>query len=88
MRLYICEIYMLLAKVRHGTQVRITSYEGGEGVERKLRQLGMNPGEVAYVRRQAPFGGPILVEVNGRTIAVGRGIAEKIQVEKEFSECD
>lgn len=75
---------MLLAKVRHGNQVRIISYEGGEGVERKLRQLGLNPGEVVYVRRQAPFGGPILVEVNGRTIAVGHGIAAKITVENEI----
>jgi Fe2+ transport system protein FeoA len=79
---------MLLAKVKHGTQVRILSYEGGEGVERKLRQLGLNPGEVVYVRRQAPFGGPILVEVTGRTIAVGRGIAARINVEKEIPECD
>jgi len=79
---------MLLAKVKHGTQVRILSYEGGEGVERKLRQLGLNPGEVVYVRRQAPFGGPILVEVMGRTIAIGRGIAARINVEKEIPECD
>jgi ferrous iron transport protein A len=79
---------MLLAKVRHGTQVRIISYEGGGGVERKLRQLGLNPGEVVYVRRKAPFGGPILVEFGGRTIALGRRIAAKINVEKETPECD
>lgn len=79
---------MRLANARYGTQVRIISYNGGEGIERKLRQLGLNPGELVYVRRQAPFGGPILVEVNGRTIAVGRGIAGKITVEKESPECD
>lgn len=79
---------MRLANARHGTRVRIISYDGGEGIERKLRQLGLNPGELVHVRRQAPFRGPILVEVNGRTIAVGRGIAAKITVEKESTECD
>jgi len=79
---------MLLAQVRHGTQVRIISYERGGGVERKLRQLGLNPGEVVCVRRKAPFGGPILVEFEGRTIALGRRIAAKINVEKETPECD
>ena len=35
------------------------------------------------VVRMAPLGGPILIEVNGREIALGREIAEKILVELE-----
>jgi Fe2+ transport system protein FeoA len=33
------------------------------------------------VVRVAPLGGPLLVEVNGREIALGRAVAEKILVE-------
>ena len=52
-------------------------------MELKLRQLGLLPGDLARVMRHAPFGGPIMIEVNGRTIALGKGVAAKIAVELE-----
>jgi len=36
------------------------------------------PGDRVRVLRAAPLGGPLLVEVNGREIAIGRGVAENI----------
>lgn len=47
----------------------------------KLRQYGLFIGDEARVLRLAPFEGPILLEVNGREIALGRGIAVRIMVE-------
>jgi len=46
-----------------------------------LRQLGLIPGDDARVLRHAPLGGPVLVEVDGRSIALGRGVASKVVVE-------
>lgn len=40
-------------------------------------------GDSLQVLRVAPLGGPLLVEVNGREIALGRSVAEKIMVETE-----
>ena len=40
-------------------------------------------GDCIRLLRAAPLGGPLLVEVNGREIALGRGVAEKILVEAE-----
>lgn len=47
----------------------------------RLIRFGLHPGDVARVIRVAPLGGPLLVEVNGREIALSREVAEKILVE-------
>jgi ferrous iron transport protein A len=50
-------------------------------VRAKLNQYGLYVGDVVRVLRVAPLGGPLLVEVNGREVALGRTVAEKILVE-------
>jgi ferrous iron transport protein A len=72
---------MTLTQVDSGQTVKIVSFVGGMKLEHKLRQLGLIPGDQARVIRHAPLGGPILVEVDGRSIALGRGIASKVIVE-------
>jgi ferrous iron transport protein A len=72
---------MVLLEAASGSLVRITGFSTGRGLEGKLRQLGLQPGDCARVVRIAPFEGPYLLEINGRQIAVGQGIASKILVE-------
>jgi len=74
---------MRLSDVENGISVRILHFDGGIWLEDKLRQLGLLPGRSARMLRQAPWGGPIMVEVDGRSIAIGKGIASKIYVEEE-----
>jgi ferrous iron transport protein A len=77
---------MFLIEVRNGASIRIVSFQTGAGLAAKLRQLGLVPGDIAQVIRHAPFRGPILLDINGREIALGRNIAAKIKV--EVVECD
>jgi ferrous iron transport protein A len=72
---------MTLTQAETGQTVRILSFKGGFGLEQKLRQLGLVPGDNARVLRHAPLGGPVLVEVDGRSIALGRGVASRVIVE-------
>ncbi|MGI6741739.1 MAG: FeoA family protein [Brevefilum sp.] len=60
---------------------RIVAYNGGRRVEFKLRQLGLSPGRKIKVIRYAPMGGPIMLDVEGRTVAIGRGIAARVEIE-------
>ena len=71
---------MKLLNIDDNIQVEIVSCKGGRGISSKLRQLGLMPGDRITVTKRAPFNGPILVEANGRTIALGRGVAGKIEV--------
>ena len=64
-----------------GSQVLISKVNGGMGLQTKLRQYGLFVGDKARILRLAPLAGPVLLEVNGREIALGRGIAAKIIVE-------
>ncbi len=76
---------MNLVEAKIQKWMRITAIEEGQGLDQKLRQLGLAQGDCIRVLRTAPLGGPLLVESNGRSIALGRGVAEKISVEE--TEC-
>ncbi len=46
----------------------------------RLSRLGIVPGAEVTVVSRAPVGGPVLVEVNGARVALGRGVARKVVV--------
>jgi Fe2+ transport system protein FeoA len=75
-----------LIDVVKGSLVRIASIEGDPRTKSKLRQFGLYPGDLARVVRFAPFDGPVLLEVRGMEIALGRSIAKHILVEE--AACD
>ena len=68
-----------LLNVPGGQQARLASVS--ERLLRKLRQYGLHIGDEVRVIRIAPLGGPLLIEVNGRELAIGRTVAENIFVE-------
>ena len=73
---------MRLIDASVGIWVKITGFEGGEKFQDRLLQHGLYPGDVARILRAAPLKGPLLVEVSGRELALGRTVAQKIFVEK------
>ena len=72
---------MTLLNVPNGKRARLVSI--AERLSSKLMQYGLYVGDFVCVLRSAPLGGPLLIEVNGREIALGRAVAEKIFVEVE-----
>ncbi len=64
-----------------GKKLKITGIDGGKKLNAKLRQYGLFIGDQVRVLRLAPLDGPVLIEANGREIALGRGVASKITVE-------
>ncbi len=70
-----------LTDIENGARVRIASFDGAPSHLSRLNRYGLYPGDYARVLRQAPFGGPILLEVRGMEIALGRKLAELILVE-------
>jgi len=63
-----------------GRNLRIVYVRGGMRVMRRLADLGLTPGATIRVVKSLG-GGPILLEVNGSRIALGRGISMKLFVE-------
>jgi len=68
-----------LIKVPPGNRARLASFDGQ--LLPRLKQYGLHVGDELRIVRIAPLGGPVLIEVNDREIALGTVLAEKILVE-------
>ena len=66
-------------KPRHSGVVR--SVAGGRGIVRKLEAMGLRPGKVVTKVSSQFMAGPVTVIVDGRQMAMGRGIAARVMVE-------
>ena len=76
---------MALDTVDVKRRVRVMMIDGGHRVRAHLNTLGIHIGDWLTVIERAPFKGPVLVEVNGTRLALGRGIAAKIRVDLDGS---
>ena len=76
---------MALDSVDVKRRARVIMIDGGHRVRAHLNTLGIHIGDWLTGIERAPFKGPVLVEVNGARLALGRGIAAKIRVDLDGS---
>ena len=68
-----------LAFLQEGEEGEVVGFSGGRGMVQRLSDMGFTPSEkVKVLTSSSP--GPVLVDVKGSRIALGRGIAMKIIV--------
>lgn len=72
-----------LINLRTGEKGEIMVIRGGRMVKQRLYDLGLTRGTILTVKGEAPFGGPFQVMVRGSILAIGRGIAAKIVVQRQ-----
>jgi ferrous iron transport protein A len=70
-----------LDQIGENQEARVLDIQGGWGIRRKLGHLGIHSGDLVRVVRHGPWGGPILMEIHGYQIALGKMIASRILVE-------
>jgi len=73
---------MTLSSLKSGERVKVVNILGGRGVRQHLNKLGIHIGDTLVIIHCIPFRGPIVVEIHGIKVALGRGISLKIEVEK------
>jgi len=69
-----------ILSIEPGQKAKIAFIRGGCRVIQRLCELGMTPGTEVFIERAAPMSGPVKINVRGSSVAVGRGIAQKIYV--------
>ncbi len=69
-----------LEKIDIGRRATVVEIVGGTGVRNHLNTLGIHVGDAIRVVERAPFRGPVLVEIHGTRVALGRGVARKVTV--------
>jgi ferrous iron transport protein A len=71
-----------LDQVYENKKATVIDIQGGSGVRQRLSQMGIHPGDMITMRRYGALRGPLLIEIHGSQVALGRGIASRIVVEK------
>jgi ferrous iron transport protein A len=69
-----------ITHVREGNLATVMALQGGHTFQERLRSLGVKEGKTLLMVAKHPFAGPLVVEVDGRQITIGRRMAQRILV--------
>jgi Fe2+ transport system protein FeoA len=73
---------LTIASLKKGDVFKITGFDESCGnFKHRLSDLGLAKGQIGQVLNKSLFG-PIEVDIEGRKIALGRGMSKKIFVKK------
>ena len=70
-----------LREVRIGNTCRVVKLHGEGAVKRRIMDLGITKGVEVYVRKLAPLGDPVEVNVRNYELSIRKADAEMIEVE-------
>ena len=70
-----------LREVKTGETVRVVKLHGEGAIKRRIMDMGITRGVEIYVRKVAPLGDPIEVNVRGYELSLRKVDAEMIEVE-------
>jgi len=77
---------MPLAMASPGESVQLVSVHGGQRLCRRLADLGLNIGMVVRVVQRSDHG-PLILDVKGSRLVIGRGMAHHIHVQPCAETC-
>ena len=68
--------------IKCGNTVKVVKLHGEGPVKRRIMDMGITKGSEVYVRKVAPLGDPIEVNVRGYELSIRKEDAEKIEVQE------
>ena len=72
-----------LKNVKVGKRVRVVKVRGEGAIKRRIMDMGLTKGVEIYVRKVAPLGDPIEINVRGYELSLRKADAEMIEVESK-----
>ena len=70
-----------LKDAKIGETVKVVKLHGEGAIKRRIMDMGITKGVEVYVRKVAPLGDPIELNVRGYELSLRRADAETIEVE-------
>ena len=70
-----------LREVPVGSTVKVVKLHGEGAVKRRIMDMGITRGTQVYVRKVAPLGDPIEVNLRGYELSIRKADAEMIEIE-------
>jgi len=71
---------MTLREVKTGQTVTVVKLSGDSAVKRRIMDMGVTKGTELFVRKAAPLGDPIELQVRGYELSLRKADAECIEV--------
>lgn len=71
---------MTLAEVKVGDTVKVVALRGEGKVKRRIMDMGLTKGTSVTVRKVAPLGDPLEINVRGYELSLRKNEAETIEV--------
>ena len=70
-----------LRQANVGDTVKVTKLHGEGAVKRRIMDMGITKGAAVFVRKVAPLGDPIEVNLRGYELSIRKADAEMIEVQ-------
>ncbi len=70
-----------LRQVNVGETVKVVKLHGTGAIKRRIMDMGLTRGVEVYVRKVAPLGDPVEVNVRGYELSLRKADAEMVEVE-------
>lgn len=70
-----------LKETKIGETVKVVKLHGEGPVKRRIMDMGITKGVTVYVRKVAPLGDPVEVNVRGYELSIRKADAEMIEIE-------
>ena len=70
-----------LREVQVGNTVKVVRLHGEGAVKRRIMDMGITRGTEIFVRKLAPLGDPVEVNVRGYELSIRKADAEMIEIE-------
>ncbi|MBU5306277.1 ferrous iron transport protein A [Clostridioides mangenotii] len=70
-----------LRNVNNGETVRVIKIHGQSDIKRRIMNMGITKGTEVLVRKVAPLGDPVEINVRGYELSIRKDDAEIIEVE-------
>ena len=70
-----------LRQVKVGETLTVVTLHGEGAVKRRIMDMGITKGVQVYVRKVAPLGDPVEVNVRGYELSIRKNDAEMIEVQ-------
>ncbi len=70
-----------LKQAKVGETVTVVKLHGEGAVKRRIMDMGITKGVIVYVRKVAPLGDPVEVNVRGYELSIRKADAEMIEIQ-------
>ncbi|MBO8159100.1 FeoA family protein [Thermosyntropha sp.] len=72
---------MTVNEMTPGQKAKVKTIKKGVQGQRKLFEMGLVPGTELKLISRHPFNGPVVLEIGRTRLALGRGMADAVEVE-------